>query len=65
MSDPIKILNFIGGQYRDPESKQWIDNVCPADGTVVGRIANSGAADVELAYASAAAAFEAWSETPF
>ncbi len=65
MTDSTKILNFINGQYREPESNQWIDNVCPADGTVVGQIANSNGADVQLAYAAAAVAFEAWSETSF
>lgn len=58
------ILNFINGQYVEPKSDQWIDNVCPATGNVVGKIANSDAGDVDDAYHAAHEAFESWSETP-
>ena len=58
------ILNFINGQPTTPQNDHWIDNVCPATGNVVGKIANSDAADVEAACLSAAAAFPSWSETP-
>ncbi|MDG1874567.1 MAG: aldehyde dehydrogenase [Mariniblastus sp.] len=58
------ILNFINGHYVEPKSKQWIDNICPATGKVVGKIANSNAEDVAAACLAAESAFESWSETP-
>lgn len=57
------ILNFIDGEYREPESGSWLDNVCPADGTISGTIADSNTADVQSAYRAASKAFESWSET--
>ena len=62
---PMNILNFINGQFVDPESDQWIDNVCPADGSIVGKIADSNAADVERAVSAASTAFDEWSATSF
>ena len=59
-----KVLNFIDGQYCEPESDQWLDNICPADGRIVGKIADSNRTDVEAAFGAAATAFESWSETP-
>ncbi|MFK7767577.1 MAG: aldehyde dehydrogenase [Mariniblastus sp.] len=58
-----RILNFINGEYCQPQTDRWLDNVCPADGTVSGTIADSGEPDVESAYQTAARAFETWSET--
>lgn len=63
MPDQLKILNFIDGRYVEPVSKEWLDNVDPADGQIVGKIANSNEADVQTAYSAASAAFEAWSNT--
>jgi aminomuconate-semialdehyde/2-hydroxymuconate-6-semialdehyde dehydrogenase len=63
MPDQLKILNFINGQYIAPVSRQWLDNVNPADGLVVGKIAASDSADVQDAYSAASAAFDAWSNT--
>jgi len=58
------IVNFINGQYVDPSSQEWLDNVNPADGKTVGRIANSGSEDIQSAYHAAAAAFDGWANTP-
>lgn len=63
MSEPKKILNFINGQYSEPASNQWIDNVNPADGHVVGVIAESNSTDIQNAFDAAHAAFDAWSNT--
>ncbi len=57
------VLNFIDGRYVEPQSKDWLENVNPADGSVVGRIANSNQADVDAAYAAAKNASDAWSNT--
>ena len=60
--DPV--LNFIDGRYRQPENNQWIDNVDPARNQRIGTIANSDAADIDLACQAAERAFGSWSATP-
>lgn len=64
MNEPLAVLNFINGQFVEPESNQWIDNVCPADGKTVGRIADSGVADIQRAYLAATTARQTWAESP-
>ena len=64
MTEQLNTLNFINGQFVEPVANQWLDNVNPADGKVIGRIANSSAADIDRAVAAATAAFESWSNTP-
>lgn len=61
----MKILNYISGQFTEPNAGQWIDNVCPADGTTTGQIANSDGSDVATAVEAARSAFDSWSESPF
>ncbi len=63
MSDQLQILNFINGQYAEPLSNEWLDNVNPADGQISGKIANSNSADVQAACAAASTAFDVWSNT--
>ncbi|MBT8270960.1 MAG: aldehyde dehydrogenase [Flavobacteriaceae bacterium] len=58
------IQNFINGQYVDPIADGWIDNYCPADGEVYGKIPDSSADDVEVAYIAARSAFKSWSILP-
>lgn len=60
----MDILNFIGGQHTAAMSNEWLDNVEPATGQVYGRIARSGAEDVEAAVRAAQVAFPVWSKTP-
>ncbi len=55
-----KILNFIGGEMRQPQSGAWLDNVDPATGQVYGQIADSARDDLEAAVAAAKKAFPAW-----
>ncbi len=57
------IQNYINGQFQDPIQDQWLDNYCPANGEVYGRIPNSSSADVENAYIAAKSAFPSWSQT--
>src|SRR5690606_859971 len=59
----MHIQNYINGQYENPSSNEWIDNYCPANGEVYGRIPNSSKEDVEEAYNSAKSAFRQWSQT--
>jgi aminomuconate-semialdehyde/2-hydroxymuconate-6-semialdehyde dehydrogenase len=56
-------LNFINGQYCDPISDDWLENINPADGTSLGKIANSTEQDVEGAVIAAANAQPQWSES--
>ena len=51
-------LNLIGGEWVSARSGDTIDVVCPSDGTIVGAIADSDAADVDAAVRAARAAFE-------
>jgi aminomuconate-semialdehyde/2-hydroxymuconate-6-semialdehyde dehydrogenase len=55
------IQNFIGGEFKEPISKQYIDNINPATGSVYGQIPNSNAADVNAALEAAQKAFPSWS----
>lgn len=59
-----KILNFIGGEFREPRSGRFVDNVDPSRGKPYSLLADSDAADVEAAVAAAREAFPAWSRTP-
>ncbi len=58
-----KIQNYINGEFRDPISDDWLENYDPSTGEVYSKIPNSSMDDVELAYRSAEAAFESWSNT--
>ncbi|MBI1268247.1 MAG: aldehyde dehydrogenase family protein [Cryomorphaceae bacterium] len=60
-----RILNYIDGNFCEPISGSWIDNIAPATGKVYSQIPDSGAADVENAYQAAAKAFPGWSTTSY
>jgi phenylacetaldehyde dehydrogenase len=57
---------LIGGQWRQPISGRWLDNVDPGNGRTIGRIADAGAEDVDAAVAAARQAFDKgpWSRLP-
>ena len=57
------ILNYINGELQPAQSNSWLDNYEPATGEIYSRIADSDAADVELAVQAAQAAFPAWKRT--
>lgn len=57
------IRNYINGEYNNPIQDNWLDNYCPANGEVYGRIPNSTKEDVEKAYLAAKSAFPSWSQT--
>ena len=59
---PSEIPNLIAGEPAMPVSGAWIDKLRPADGTVLCRVARSGAEDVAVAVAAARAAHPEWSE---
>jgi aminomuconate-semialdehyde/2-hydroxymuconate-6-semialdehyde dehydrogenase len=59
----IKIQHFIDGQFVEPASGGYFDDVDPAVGAPYALVADGDARDVERAVAAAAAAFPAWSQT--
>ncbi len=60
----MQIKNFIAGEFAEPSSASWLDNVEPATGKVYSQVADSDDRDVEAAVAAAATAFPVWSRTP-
>jgi len=59
-----KILNFIGGEYVESSSKEWLDNTNPATGEVYSQVTNSNQADVIKAIESASKVEKSWGKTP-
>ena len=57
-------LNYLDGEAVPAISGEWLDNIDPATSEVIGRVASSGARDVDLAVAAASRAFPAWAATP-
>src|SRR5690606_2290264 len=55
--------NYIGGRFIPPVNGRYFDNVTPITGAVIGEVARSDAADVELALDAAHAARSAWGQT--
>ena len=58
-----KILNYINGEFIQPQTNEWINNIDPSVGKVYSLIPDSNAEDVEKAVQSAEKAFESWSNT--
>ncbi len=59
----LSIQNYINGNFHNPVSNNWLDNYCPANGEVYGKIPNSSKDDIENAYIAAQSAFPGWSQT--
>ncbi len=60
----IRIKNFIGGEFAEPSSDQYLDNIEPATGKPYSQVADSDAHDVDLAVGAAEKAFADWSKKP-
>ncbi len=56
------VLNLIGGKRAPAASGEWLEKLRPADGSLLCRIARSGADDVEAVVAAARTAQPAWAE---
>jgi aminomuconate-semialdehyde/2-hydroxymuconate-6-semialdehyde dehydrogenase len=63
-AERARIRNFIGGQFVEPVSGKYLDNIEPATGKPYSLVPDSDTRDVELAVAAAEKAFPAWSKTP-
>jgi len=59
-----RIVNWIDGSATPPKADRWLDNVDPATGETIARVADSDAADVDRAVDAARRAFPAWAATP-
>jgi aldehyde dehydrogenase len=55
--------NFIGGQWVEPRSGQYFDNISPINGEVINSIPRSDHLDVEAAIDAAHAAQASWGKT--
>jgi aminomuconate-semialdehyde/2-hydroxymuconate-6-semialdehyde dehydrogenase len=62
-TQPIKIRNFIDGEFIEPLGGKCLDNIEPATGKPYSLVPDSEARDVELAVAAAEKAFPSWSKT--
>src|SRR5205807_1639815 len=60
--DPLRIKNFIDGQFVEPIGGKYLNNIEPATGKPYSRVADSDAHDVDLAVAAADKAFPDWSK---
>src|SRR5258705_7343180 len=58
------IQNFVGGEFRPTLSGNYIDNINPATGELIGKIPDSNERDVAEAVDAGRKAFPGWSVTP-
>lgn len=63
MSEPLQLRNFVDGGYVEPRDDKRSELIDPSTGKVYGHAPVSTQADVDLAYDSAAKAFETWGRT--
>jgi aminomuconate-semialdehyde/2-hydroxymuconate-6-semialdehyde dehydrogenase len=63
-TESVQIQNFIGGQFIEPVSGRYLDNIEPATGKPYSQVADSDSHDVDLAVTAAEKAFPDWSRTP-
>lgn len=61
--EKLYIKNYINGQFEEPVSGDYLNNVEPATGKVYSYIPNSDARDVENAVKAAKNAYPKWSNT--
>jgi malonate-semialdehyde dehydrogenase (acetylating) / methylmalonate-semialdehyde dehydrogenase len=59
-----KAAHYIDGRWTESTTSEWQDIINPATGEPLGRIPLAGAAELNLAVESAAAAFPEWRRTP-
>jgi aminomuconate-semialdehyde/2-hydroxymuconate-6-semialdehyde dehydrogenase len=60
----LKIENYIGGEFVEPASGEYLDNFDPSTGQVYSQAPDSDDRDVHLAVEAAKVGFPAWSATP-
>src|SRR5947207_1144496 len=60
-TERLQVRNFINGEFVEPISGQYLDNIEPATGKPYSQVADSDAHDVDLAVAAAEKGFRDWS----
>jgi len=60
LESPMKCDNYIDGKFVPPAAQYYLDVNSPHDGTIIGKVAMSAAADVDRAVKSAKIAYEKW-----
>jgi aminomuconate-semialdehyde/2-hydroxymuconate-6-semialdehyde dehydrogenase len=63
-TEPLRVENFIAGQFTPPTSGRYLDNIEPATGKSYSHVADSDGRDVDLAVTAAEKAFADWSKKP-
>jgi len=63
-TESLQIRNFINGEFVEPVSEKYLDNIEPATGEPYSQVADSDARDVDLAVTAAEKAFPDWSRMP-
>src|SRR2546421_9853533 len=58
----VRIRNFINGEFVEPITDRYLDNIEPATGKPYSQVADSDAQDVDLAVKAAETAFRDWSK---
>ena len=58
-----KILNFINGEFVEPSSREYLDNISPITGDVYSLIPDSDERDVQKALKAANEASLGWAQT--
>ncbi len=61
--DFVQIKNYINGAYTAPVNNKFIDNINPANNSIIGPLPNSSDADVQLAVDAAKSAQLSWANT--
>src|SRR5262249_25267880 len=61
-TEQFQVRNFINGEFVEPISGRYLDNVEPATGKPYSQVADSDGRDVDLAVAAAEKAFRDWSK---
>ena len=59
-----KILNYIGGEWIEPEGTELLNVINPATGELLGHTPMCGKSDVETAARAACEAMPDWRRTP-
>ncbi|HSB03191.1 MAG TPA: aldehyde dehydrogenase family protein, partial [Anaerolineales bacterium] len=60
----MEILNYINGEWIDPDANEYLDVINPATGTTIAKTPLGSQTDVDAAAKAAGAAFPAWRQTP-
>lgn len=55
---------FYGGGWHVPQAEKYTDNISPASGASLGRVAEASSADIDAAVNAAAEAFKTWRLVP-